>query len=260
MARTVLARIGLCLVWLAISCTAPALAASPDGGAHPFVGDVGFRVDGLLISYAACHGVLVSDHVMVTSATCAAAVTGFLAGGPDHHVFVSFDEAPLDFQDPVNSFVSIVSAAADAPPPASKKDPTPLLGVLILDVAGAPPGVFIPGPAHLPAAGAVSGLPRRTPITTVTYRGTRMDIVSDLIKVSADQFTVDIMTDAASQFSEPCGKGPDSGAASFMPGTADVAAGVAIDADAQCRMQTVVARLDTARERAFFAGYGVPVP
>ncbi|MBI3447504.1 MAG: hypothetical protein HY049_01090 [Acidobacteria bacterium] len=257
-----LTRLGFCLAWLVVTWTASALAASPDGGSHPFVGDVGLRMDGFLISYPACHGVLVSDRVMVTSAACADGVSSFLNGDPTHHVFVSFDETPLDFQDPVNSFVAVSSSATDAASSGGKKQTTPLLGVLILDRAGAPPGVFIPSPALLPAAGAVSNLPRRTPITAVTYQGGRLDVVSNLVKVSADQFTLDIAINPATGIAELCGKrgALDNGATAFMPGTANVAAGVAIDADAQCRMQNVVARLDTTRARTFLASQAVPIP
>lgn len=128
-----------CAALAALAAATSALAvlgSSPDGDAHPYVGAL--VVDGSV----QCSGVLVAPRVFATARHC---------GTDGARVAVSFDSK-------LTAGWTLLAGTLEVDP-SRKAD----LAVVVLD---APAPV---APASLPGAGAVDGLVKRTPVTSVGY-------------------------------------------------------------------------------------------
>jgi hypothetical protein len=120
----------------AVTSAFAVLGSTPDGDAHPYVGAL--VVDGAV----RCSGVLVAPRVFATAGHC---------GADGTRVAVSFDSK-------LGEGWSLRGGTLDVDP-TRKAD----LAVVVLD---APAPV---APASLPRAGAVDGLVKRMPVTSVGY-------------------------------------------------------------------------------------------
>lgn len=233
MHRSVHVLLALLVGSLAVVSTASAIVGGRvDGDAHPYAGAL--VVDGAV----ACSGVLVAPTVFATAAHC-------VEGLPDgSRVMVSFDPS----LDPAGWTLRPGATFAD---PAYRGKTRSDLAVVVLDVA-APVR-----PASLPRLGAVEGLARGVPLTSVgfgysavagkgdfVYDGLRHAAESPLKKVATDSLTLSTRT------AGPCLG--DSGGPQLL---GDVVLSVTSSGTKDCSGSAEAARLDSAGARAFLGQF-----
>jgi len=230
-----------------LAFAAPAAAithGSADGNGHPSVG-------GLVAEHAYsdgtwiyCSGTLIAPTVFLTAAHCA----------EGDRVRVTFDTA---YQD--GDAVYEGTWHADPLYGGAQSDPHDI-AVVVLD--SAPPI----SPARLPAAGALSKLPKDQGFTSVGYGahevtnspGGHQYLYDDIRMVATGTLNATNPAWLRISMNPSTGDGGtcygDSGGPNFL-GDSDVVAATTITGDAICRATNVDYRLDTASARSFLDDY-----
>jgi hypothetical protein len=244
---------GAATVALVLGLAAPAAAITygvPDGGDHPRVGALlapEAYPDG---TWVTCSGTLISPTVFLTAAHCDQGVS---------RVEVTFDTV----YDRTTGTTYRGTWHADPAYGQAQSDPHDI-AVVVLDQAVR--GIT---PARLPAAGALSGLGRGTPFTSVGYGAQSVTIEQGPTFHYADvryaaTGTLNAVNPSWLRISMNPARGDggtcygDSGGPNFLgagAGETDIVAATTITGDSMCRATNVVYRLDTTSARAFLGQY-----
>jgi hypothetical protein len=230
---------------------------TPDGNAHPNVGLLIARIDG--VYYAICSGTLVAPDVFLTAGHCTAAIEEFEAD-----TFVTFTSAPP------YSVASFRPGTPHTHPDFGTSFPnTADIGVVVLDTP-----VLTITPARIPDAGFLDDLSTRRGLNDVYFthvgygtQSIRPIFVSQIVRYQGVSSLINLVSANTDGFNLQTTANPgrgrsgicfgDSGGPAFFEDTDIVAAIHSFVANLNCMGVAFSYRTDIATSLDFLAEFGV---
>jgi hypothetical protein len=230
---------------------------TPDGNAHPNVGLLIARIDG--VYYGICSGTLVAPDVFLTAGHCTAAIEDLEAD-----TFVTFTSAP-----PYSVATFLPGTPHTHPDFGTRFPNTADIGVVVLDTP-----VLTLTPARIPGEGFLDDLSTRRGLNDVYFthvgygtQSIRPVFVSQIVRFQGVSSLINLVSASTDGFNLQTTANPgrgrsgicfgDSGGPAFFENT-DIIAGIhSFVANLNCKGVAYSYRADSATSLGFLAGFGV---